>query len=173
MKLLVFIFLSTLAGLALAYFGGLIVPEGATGVRLKRGVATGQKITQGIYVNIPGLYEIQVFSGAIHTSQMAVSDDRHLCEPFLGEKLEILWCIVDGRLFWPLRAANSKASNTELGENQISGKICALNEGLRTASVQSGNPPLNLEDGSAERFLNESLMPGFGIRVLRISRRRS
>ncbi len=170
MKTLAFIASSILALLVVAYFGVLYVPEAATGVRLKMGSATEERITQGIHISIPWLYEIQVFSGAIHISQLGIDLDGHACEPTPPAKLRVLWRIVDARRFLPLVAASPGTSVAALGERQILQTFCALNKARLEASKPSGNPPPNLEDGSIERLLNESLVPSFGVEVLNMSK---
>lgn len=169
MKTLAAIVSSILALLVLAYFGALYVPEAATGVRLKMGSSTEEKITQGMHVNIPWLYEIKVFSGAIHISQLEIDADGHACEPVPRAKLRILWRIVDGRRFMPLTAASPRTPIAALGERQILQTVCGVNKAALKTSKQRDNPLLNFKDGSMERLLNASLVPGFGVEVLNMS----
>ncbi|KRC19059.1 hypothetical protein [Acidovorax sp. Root217] len=170
MKTLAFTASSILALLVVAYFGVLYVPEAATGVRLKMGSATEETIPQGIHISIPWLYEIQVFSGAIHISQLEINVDGHACEPGPRAKLRTLWRIVDARRFMPLVAASPGTSVAALGERQILQTFCALSKAHPEASKHSGSPSPNLEDGSMETLLNQSLVQGFGVEVLNMSK---
>lgn len=170
MKTLALIASSCLALLVLAYFCALYVPEAATGVRHKMGSSTEEEITQGMHISIPWVYEIKVFSGAIHISQLGIDVDGHACEPAPPAKLRVLWRIVDARRFLPLVAAGPGTSEAALGERQILRTFCALNKARLEASKPSGNLPPKLEDGSIERLLNESLVPGFGVEVLNMSK---
>ena len=147
------------------------VPEGATGVRLKRGQPTPEKIAQGMYLQIPGVYEIKVFLGWIHISQLSQFKREGSDIPcsFPGRhKVRALWRVVDGRLFFPLTAQGSGLDDTAAGERKILEKLCDW--AARDLSGASGQTRSERQRAHPLReYLNDELIHGFGMEMLQVA----
>ena len=146
-------------------FLGVIVPEGGTGIRLRSGVPTDQKIEQGVYLNIPGLYEIKTFKGGIHISPMNVNV-RHQD----GQGIRVLWRVIDGRRFHKLRQASASDTEEAIGVALIKVEI---QNAILPSDAKKPNPDKSKLFSSTDwdylvEKLNGKIVGRDGIKILRI-----
>lgn len=160
-------------GLVVKFFV-VVVPEAATGVRLKMGVPTTEQISHGLYWHVPYLYEVHVFSGSIHISKLSLAAVAGACAKTpqtLGEPLRVLWRVVDGRVFYGLNRTNVQSSDAALGEAAIELALCNVGAvpSMHTPGQTSGalSQPI-LDRHSLRSFLNQQLLPQAGIEILAV-----
>lgn len=167
MKLVSIVFACTLAtvllaGLFLRFFV-VALGEGQTGVRLKAGTPTHERIAQGLHIRIPHFYDVERFHGGIHISAIRLPCKSPDGSPPQPASAKVLWNIMDGRAFYPLTLANPQMTHAEVGERAIEQALCAL-----SASAENINPLGTKDRHRVMGHLDEVLQAPKGIRVLAI-----
>jgi hypothetical protein len=155
-----------LAGLVLKFLVAAL-GEGQTGVRLKAGIPTQERIAQGLYFKIPHFYDIERFHGGIHISAIRLACKGPDGSSQTLHSVKVLWNIVDGRAFYPLTRAQPEMTHAQVGEIAIEQALCAWQ-----ASTASGSL-LNPTDQHELMGHLDAVLPAHkGIRVLTLQDKR-
>ncbi len=155
-------------GLGLRFFG-TIIPEGDTGVRLRSGVVTAQKITQGFYLTIPKFYEIKTFKGSIRMSTMNIDIAKALGGQSEKKPISLMWRVIDGRKFYPATRSTS-ASENAIGEAIIESAIHTSRVMKSSGRIQATSLASADWDFVVAK-VNEQLVEKAGIKILRIDKK--